>query len=204
MIVPERLANTQQTYDPFSGLSEEEVIEAARRDASAFGPLYEQYSVPIYRYCFRQTRDADAAADLTAQVFVQALEKIDQYRPHQGATFRSWLFAIARNGVRDRWRRHRWRRHRLGPNVDRSLHLLIEPGPGPEETAVHRSEMAQLLDVLETLPERQRDIVEMRLEGLSMREIASVLRTTENAVKTAQTRAFRHLRSRLGEEGALR
>jgi RNA polymerase sigma-70 factor (ECF subfamily) len=199
VIVRERLANTQQAYDPFSVFSEAEVIEAARRDASAFGPLYEQYSVPIYRYCFRQTRDADAAADLTAQVFVQALEKIDQYRPHQGATFRSWLFAIARNGVRDRWRRHR-----PGPNVDRALHLLIEPGPGPEETAVHRSEMAQLLDVLETLPERQRDIVEMRLEGLSMREIASVLRTTENAVKTAQTRAFRQLRSRLGEEGGLR
>jgi len=155
--------------------------------------------MPIYRYCFRQTRDADAAGDLTAQVFIQALEKIDQYRPHRGATFRSWLFAIARNGIRDRWRRHR-----PGPNIDNSHHLLIEQGPGPEETAVHRSEMAELLDALETLPERQRDIVEMRLEGLSMREIASVLGTTENAVKTAQTRAFRQLRSLLGEEGASR
>ncbi len=194
--VRERLANTNRTHDPFAALPEAEIIEAARRDAAAFSPLYERYSVPIYRYCFRQTRDADAAGDLTAHVFIQALEKIDQYRPHQGATFRSWLFAIARNGVRDRWRRQR-----PGANVDASPHLLIDQRPGPEETAVHRSEMALLLDALETLPERQRDIVEMRLEGLSMREIASMLGTTENAVKTAQTRAFRHLRSRLGEEG---
>ncbi len=65
---------------------------------------------------------------------------------------------------------------------------------------MHRSEMARLLDALDALPGRQRDIVGMRLEGLSMREIADAIGVTENAVKTAQTRAFRTLRTLLGEE----
>lgn len=172
------------------------LIDAARGDPAAFAPLYERYSTPIYRYCYRQVRDPDTAADLTAQVFIQALEKLHRYRPRPGATFRSWLFAIARNAVRDGWRRQR-----PVKDLDESHHALAETGPGPEEIAVHRAEMARLLDALDALPERQRDIVGMRLEGLSMREIADVIDATEDAVKTAQTRAFRKLRALLGEGG---
>ncbi len=172
------------------------VIDTARHDPAAFAPLYDRYSTPIYRYCYRQVRDADAAADLTAQVFIGALEKLHRYRPKPGATFRSWLFAIARNAIRDRWRRSRPTR-----DVDEAMNQVVYHGPGPEEIAVHRSEMARLLDALDTLPERQRDIVGMRLEGLSMREIADAIGATESAVKTAQTRAFRTLRAELGEEG---
>jgi RNA polymerase sigma-70 factor (ECF subfamily) len=133
-------------------------IRAAQRDPAAFSPLYERYSGPIYRYCFRQSKDIDIASDLTAQVFMQALEKIGSYGPRPGATFRSWLFAIAGNIIRDRWRRHT-----EVPVFDSASYLLVEHGPGPEEIAVHRAEMAWLLDVLDKLPDRQRHIVEMRL-----------------------------------------
>lgn len=176
-------------------IPEEEQIAAARRDPAAFGPLYDRYSVPIYRYCYRQTRDPDVAADLTAHIFVRALERLGQYQPRMGATFRSWLFAIARNAVRDRWRRYR-----PESAIEESVQGLVAPDPGPEEIVVHRSEMSRLLDALAALPDRQRDIVELRIEGLGMREIAMVIGTTENAVKTAQTRAFRQLRVLLGDE----
>jgi len=90
-----------------AGSVEEAWIAAARHDPRAFAPLYDRYATAIYRFCYRKVGDPDVANDLTAQVFVKAIERLDRYQPRAGATFRSWLFAIARNTITDRWRRHR-------------------------------------------------------------------------------------------------
>lgn len=164
------------------------IVAAARSHPEAFAPLYEKYNVPIYRWFFRVTGHPEIAADLSAQVFVQALQNLHRYQPRQSASFRSWLYTIARNILRDFWRRHR-------PVGD--LPELPEPAPGPEEIAIHRSEMDAFRDALALLPERQREIVELRLSELTMREIAEIQGTSENAVKTAQTRAFKTLREHL-------
>lgn len=78
------------------------IVAAARRNPEAFAPLYRKYSTPIYRWCYRETGDAESAADLTAQTFVQALQNLQRYQPQQQASFRSWLYTIARNLIRDR------------------------------------------------------------------------------------------------------
>lgn len=166
------------------------IVAAACVHPEAFAPLYEKYSVPIYRWFYRETGNADSAADLTAQVFVQALQHLRRYQPQQQASFRSWLYAIARNLLRDQWRRYR-------PTVPPLE--MVDGDPGPEEIAVHRSEMDELRTALDLLPERQREIVELRLSGLTMREIAEIQGTSEDAVKTAQSRAFKTLRTRLRE-----
>lgn len=57
--------------------------------------------------------------------------------------------------------------------------------------------MDDLRAALAELPERQREIVELRLSGLSMREIAEIQVSNEAAVKVAQSRAFKTLRSHL-------
>lgn len=168
---------------------EDAVVRAALRDIDDFAPLYERHAMAIYRYCFNQTRDADVANDLTAQVFVRAIERLHQYKPRSGATFRSWLFAIARNIVVDRWRRKRSTRP-----LDNVLRGVASDRPGPEEIAVHRSQMDMLVKALETLPDRYQDIIQLRLAGLTTSEIAMSLGMTESAVKSAQTRAYRRLR----------
>lgn len=171
-------------------MEDDALVLAAREDVHAFAPLYQRYSRRIYRWMFRETGDPDTAADLTAQVFVQALQRLNQYRPELATSFRTWLFAIARNLLRDSWRRYR----------PVSLpHEMVDSRPGPEEVAIHRTEMDELRAALEALPERQREIVELRLGGLSMREIAEIQSSTESAVKMAQSRAFKTLRSRLTE-----
>lgn len=167
------------------------LVMAAREDVDAFAPLYHRYARTIYRWMYRETGNVDIAADLTAQVFMQALQRLHQYKPREVSTFRAWLFAIARNLLRDSWRRYR--PGPLSPEVE-------DQRPGPEELAVHRTLMEDVRAALETLPERQREIVELRLSGLSMREIAEIQGTSENAVKVAQTRAFRTLRALLHQE----
>ena len=167
------------------------IVLAARNDVDAFAPLYHRYARLIYRWMYRETGNAETAADLTAQVFMQVLQRLHQYRPGEVSTFRSWLFAIARNLLRDSWRRYR----------PVSLpEELVDHRPGPEDVAIHRSLMDDVRAALDTLPERQREIVELRLSGLSMHEIAEIQGTSENAVKVAQTRAFRTLRTLLHQE----
>lgn len=167
------------------------IVCAALRDIDAFAPLYQKYNVPIYRWMYRETRDPETAADFTAQVFVQAIQHLESYRPERATSFRSWLFTIARNLLRDSWRRYR---------PSGAMPELVDASPGPEEMAIHRSVLDELRAALDTLPERQAEIIELRLAGLSIREIAEIQGTGENATKTAQSRAFASLRKRMGQK----
>jgi len=165
------------------------VVRAALERVDDFALLYERHAMSVYRYCFNQTRDEDVANDLTAQVFIRAIDRLHQYRPKPGATFRSWIFAIARNIVVDHWRREL----RSQP-LDRVMDGLATREPGPEEIAIHRTQMDDLTDALACLPGRYRDIVHLRLAGLTTNEIADSLGMTVSATKSAQTRAYRQLR----------
>ncbi len=162
------------------------IVHAALTDIDAFEPLYHKYNVPIYRWMYRETRDPETAADFTAQTFVQAIQHLESYKPERATSFRSWLFTIARNLLRDSWRRYRPRG---------SMPEVVDASPGPEEIAVHRTVLDDLRVALDKLPERQAEIVELRLAGLTIREIAEIQGTSEDATKTAQTRAFKSLRT---------
>jgi RNA polymerase sigma-70 factor (ECF subfamily) len=185
-------ADTRQREDHPALDVEARWVAAAKADPRAFAPLYDRYAVPIYRFCYRKVGDPDLANDLTAQIFTRALERIDRYHPRPGATFRSWLYAIARNTITDGWRRHR-------PTIamDPDVHILADPDPGPEERAVHGDELDRLLAVLGRLPESHREVIELRLAGLTTNEVAAALGMTQPAVKSVQSRAYRRLRDLL-------
>lgn len=173
---------------------EARVIAAALFDPAAFAPLYEQHAPDIYRYCYVRLGLREAADDLTARVFIRAIERLHQYTPKPGATFRSWLFAIARNMLADEWRRRK--DIRLLPDV---ADLTSDDYPGPEAVAVHRSEMIRLRAALASLPERQQDVIELRMVGFTSPEIADALGISTAAVKSAQSRAYRNLKQTLSE-----
>ncbi len=154
-----------------------------------FAPLYERYVESIHRYCLRRVSDPDLAADLTSTIFTRALERIGTFRPNGAGTFRSWLFVIAHNVVVDA---HRGRRPSGAMPSD-----LPDQGIGPEEWSVHRDEFDRLVDVLDRLPHAQRQIIDLRLAGLTSAEIADVLGVSRAAVKSAQTRAYARLRDLL-------
>jgi RNA polymerase sigma-70 factor (ECF subfamily) len=169
--------------------AEEAWIEAAKHDPRAFAPLYERHAPAIYRFCYRKVGDTDQANDLTAQVFVKAIERIDRYSPRKNATFRSWLFTIARNTITDGWRRHR-----PTTDIEPIAGVLIDSDHGPEHLAIEREGTLAVNQLLKKLPKTQRAVVELRLAGLSTREIQSTLSMSESAVKSSQHRAYRRLR----------
>jgi RNA polymerase sigma-70 factor (ECF subfamily) len=160
-------------------------------DPQAFAPLYRTYVDPVYRYCYRRVSDPDRAADLTATIFTRALEALPRFKASDpgGGTFRAWLFTIAHNAVVDSHRQHRITGEMPQDRQD--------PEPGPEDRAVHRDEFDRLLAVLDRIPEQHRQIIELRLSGLTSAEIANVLALSKAAVKSAQTRAYARLRELL-------
>jgi RNA polymerase sigma-70 factor (ECF subfamily) len=169
-------------------LAEERLrIEAAQRDPTRFGELYEENFERVYAYTARRCRSRQEAEDLTAEVFHRALANLDRFE-WRGVPFAAWLFRIAAHAITDRARQMTRER---GESLLRS-----EPEPAPERV----EERAALYRAVRELPSDQRRVIEMRFtEDKTIREVAAQLGRSEGAVKQLQLRAVQNLRDRLGQ-----
>jgi RNA polymerase sigma-70 factor (ECF subfamily) len=163
------------------------LIEAAQRDPKRFADLYERNFDRVYAYIARRVGHRDAAEDLTAEVFHQALANIGRFE-WRGIPFAAWLLRIASNAIADRWQ-HLSREHG-NPTAEEPVYVSLEV----VETR------ARLTQLVRTLPEDQRRVLLARfVEQKSIREIAQSLRRTEGAVKQLQFRALANLRARMSQ-----
>jgi RNA polymerase sigma-70 factor, ECF subfamily len=170
-------------------LDEASEIAQAQRDPCAFALLYDRYVDDVYRYCYRRLGDVEEAADMTSLIFARALAALPRY--HGTGSFRSWLFAIAHNAVIDGQHQVRsWVPLQAGADQ-------IDPAPSPEEVALRADAARQVRAVLIQLPQDQRQVVELRLAGLTNREMAAILGRSVPAIKMLQARALIRLRSLL-------
>lgn len=170
------------------------VMVRAIADPRAFAPLYQKYVDAIYRHCYRQLGEREAAEDITGQVFRKALESRASYH---GGSFKAWLFRIADNALIDAKRR------RQADPLDDELDWL-DPAPGPEELAVNAFDREQLRRALEQLPSEWRRVVELRLDGFSCEEVARIIGNSRSAdwVRQCHRRAMLKLRQiLLGDDG---
>jgi RNA polymerase sigma-70 factor, ECF subfamily len=159
------------------------VALAKAGDREAFGDLYRLYHAPIYRVVRAQL--GDGADDAVAETFVRAWGSLHRYRV-TGVPFVGWLYGIARNVVRDEFRRRR----RVEP-TDRVPDEMIESAMDDD---------LSLAAAIARLPAEQRKVVELKfLVGLTNAEIASILGITPGAVNSKQWRALDRLRRALEE-----
>jgi RNA polymerase sigma-70 factor, ECF subfamily len=169
--------------------SEQDQIEAAKQDPSQFGRLYEDNFARVYSYIVYRVRNRATAEDLTSEVFSEALAGISRFE-WQGVPFSGWLMKIASRAVADHFRR---------VVVETGSPLAELPSSTPDETERN----ATLYQLVDRLPDTQRQVIHMRfVEQKSIREIAVALGRTEGAVKQLQFRAVETLRAQLEESHA--
>jgi RNA polymerase sigma-70 factor (ECF subfamily) len=171
-----------------------DLIKRAQRtsDPEAFDRLYLLYVNRIFRYLLARLGDVEAAEELTAQVFVRLIEKIDLYRigpKDNGAIFSAWLYRIAHNKMVDVQRA----RKRL-PQIALEQVMQVPASVFTYEVE-ERLDLEEILQKLDDLPDQQREVIMLRfVEGHSIGATAHILQKSENAVKALQHRALESLR----------
>jgi RNA polymerase sigma-70 factor (ECF subfamily) len=173
-----------------TALTDRELVEQALADPTAFLAIFERYRDPVHRYCHRRLNTREAAEDATQTVFLRAFEHLATCKDRSG--FRSWLFVIAHNVVIDAWRRSK-PVHSLDTASE-----IQDLQRSPEDEAIAATDHVQIRTLLAQLPEQQRDVVELRLQGFADKEIADILGKSHQAIRATQHRALVHLRTLMG------
>lgn len=170
------------------------VARAIRRDAEAFGELYNLYFERIYRYVRLRIVNALDAEDVTATVFLSAWCGIERFAPKHDASFAGWLHRLAHNALVDRYRRAR-----VTVSLDASdadPHASVSSNP--EAELEWRLTLWELHAALQKLTDEQREVVLLRfVEGLSAREVGDIMGKQEGTVRGMQFRAIEALRRAL-------
>jgi RNA polymerase sigma-70 factor, ECF subfamily len=169
---------------------EVQLIQRARQgDLAAVSELYNLHVDRIYQYVRYRTGDDQTAEDITAEVFLRAIESLSNYND-KGAPFIAWLYRIAHARVIDYYRSSK--RRQTAPLDD----PLLQDGLITTDEAIdvdilqHRS----LWTALRQLTDDQQNVIVLKfVQGLSNSEIAQVLGKTEGAVKSLQRRALESL-----------
>lgn len=172
------------------------LVRAAQEDRAAFAALYDRYVDRIYAYLRARTGTAEDAADLTQQVFLQALEALPRYRSGP-APFAAWLFRIARNSAITFRRRHpqtvAWD---LVPEA-------LQPVAGDDLAVglVQRERLGRLRTLFGALDAPTRELLVLRFTArLTVAEIAAVIGVSEGATKMRLIRALRTLKEQYHDD----
>jgi RNA polymerase sigma-70 factor (ECF subfamily) len=174
--------------------SDDELLAAARTDPEAFAAFYRRHARPVAAFFVVRTRDAETAADLTAETFAAALEGVGRFRADRGAAT-AWLYGIARHQL-SRWQRRRHvddrARRRLGmERLDLDDADLERVGALDDTVRVW----------IEELPDDQRDAVRARVvDGDDYAAVAARTGTTQAAVRQRVSRGLSALRARWSRE----
>ena len=169
--------------------SEDEAILQAKRDHSAFRPLYEKYYKPIFMFLLHRTGDKELTADLTSQVFLRALLGLKKYEM-RGIPFSSWLYRIAINECNSFFRKNK--NIRTVVLEEHHADRLYEEMFG-ETTAEDLKR--KLPHILQKLQPGELQMVELRfLEGRPFREVADILNISETYAKVKTYRILDRMR----------
>ena len=187
------------------GVAGEEFVERLRSgDPAAFDNLINRHSAEIYGLLYRLTDDVEEAADLTQETFLKALRAIRTFRGD--ADLKTWLFRIAVNESRNRFRW--WKRRKrestfslentVGAGEQIYSDVLADGTENPEEAMLRIEREKRLRRALKSLAPDFREAVILRdIEGLSYEEVSKALNANLGTVKSRIARGREELRKRL-------
>lgn len=188
-------------------IADSDFIDRLRNgDGEAFDTLITRYSGDIYSLLYRMTEDAEEASDLTQETFLSALKAIRTFRGE--SELKTWLFRIALNHSRNRFRWWKRRKRSETVSLDRPVgdgtatvsDMIADEGESPEQVVLRLERQERLTVALNGLPEIFREaIVLCDIEGFGYEEIARALGINIGTVKSRLARGREQLRKRLSD-----
>ncbi len=175
--------------------NEKQLIQRAQTgDRAALATIYREHYTAIFNYLFYRLGDQATAEDLTAEVFVRMVDKIESYR-YRGKPILAWLYTIARNLLINHQQR-----------ADNAPRLPLQErwvaGTGdPVAAAERRLTVDCLRRAMDYLTDIQKQVIIGKfIEGRPTAEVAKILNKTEGAIKSLQHRALGALRRAMEKE----
>jgi RNA polymerase sigma-70 factor, ECF subfamily len=167
--------------------------EFRKGNKEVFSELIDRYSKPLTMMILRIVRDPEEARDISQMAFLRAYEGLHKFM--MVSSIKTWLYTIALNAMRDHLRK---RKAILVPDM---LDQLMDPAEPTEETLDRAQKLERIRKALETLPEKQRLTVQLRIyEEMDYKEIAKVLGGTEGGARGNFFQAVKTLREKLGSK----
>jgi RNA polymerase sigma-70 factor (ECF subfamily) len=142
-------------------------------DDGALEALFERYEQPLFLFLVGVLRDHHRAEDALQETFVQALERLDGVDPDH---LRGWLFTVAYHQAMLTRRKVAARQRHFPQTAAGPETAVPDPHGDPVREAVAREEARWCAELLQQLPEGQREVIRQRLyEGKRFRDIAADL-----------------------------
>jgi RNA polymerase sigma-70 factor, ECF subfamily len=185
-----------------SGLSFIEKLKAGDHDAFEF--FVNKYSGDVFGLAYRLTEDHEDANDITQETFLSAVRGIGSFRGD--AELKTWLFRIAINHSRNRfrwWKRRKYNRTvsldaPIGESGSTEIDLIKDTRDDPEQNTLTREREQAILCELGKLPLAFREAVVLcDIEGYSYEEVSLILGVGIGTVKSRIARGRGTLRERL-------
>jgi RNA polymerase sigma-70 factor (ECF subfamily) len=173
-----------------------EILDACRRgDRDAFRALYEAYKDRVYSIAFYFFQaDADAAGEVTQQVFLKLMREIGRFRGE--AAFSTWLYRLVVNACVDR---SRGRRANVAGEDPVTLDTMAaSPAVSHEEMFARREVATSVQRAIATLPPKLRAAILLRyFDDLSYSDMANALNCSIGTVASRLSRGHRLLAKKL-------
>jgi len=179
-------------------VTDQEAVRACLEgQPDAYASIVERYGGRVYNIALRITGNADAANDCAQEAFIRAYRALHQYDP--SLPFGPWLYRITTNASFNHVQR--WRAHEM--TVEEFPDSPEPADSGPEQSAVRREQVDEVLAAMAELPAPYRAALTLRhLQQLSYQEVADALGLPIGTVKTHLHRARAALKIKLAHRSS--
>ncbi len=169
-----------------SETSDELLMMAVRKgQIEMLNTLATRYQKRIYNYFLKSTMDVDDSGDLTQNTFIRVMKYRTSYK--EGSRFETWLFQIARNQLKDYFRKMK---------VYKDKFTNVEVIPENEDQDDGQREREQLLQqAMRLLPDEKRELLVLsKFQGMKYEQIAQLRESSVSAIKVQVHRTLKQLK----------
>lgn len=178
-----------------SQFSDEEIVQKLNQhsDPQLFAELFLRHKDHVVRQCQKQVEDLETAKDLSQEVWIRVLTKLNQYRAE--SSFAAWLSIIVRNRCLDHFRQDKRSLHQ---DISQKIVSTLEEVVDTEN--VSKPTVDILVDLLDQISGEEKMLLLLKYQkGWSIRSIQQSLQLSESTVKVRLFRAREKMQRMLDE-----